>query len=788
MKILRILLVVVLLLVIGLGAVFLYLRSSLMPQYQGEVTIPGLEQEVEVYYTEYGIPHIYATSVEDAYQALGYVHAQDRLFQMDLLRHVGSGTLSELFGKDLIKTDQYLRTLGIHDYARQSTEAYLQRNHPSLKETQAYVEGINDYLKHHPKTLEHQILGLEVAPFTVQNVFEILAYMSFSFQNAQRTDPVLTEILNKLDSTYLEDMNLYHYPGQTTLESYDARYSDMSANLTTKLEELNVPEFIGSNSWVLSAAKTETGAPIFANDPHIQFAQPCVWYEAHLVMPGREYYGYHIGGLPFPLLLHNTEMANGLTMLENDDMDFYTERLNPENEHQYWYRGAWNTIEEQKEVIRSSDSADVEFTIRSTAHGPIMSDILIPDHPLDEVVAMSWTYTREQNLNLDVLQELCSSRSMAQTESAVSKHHAPGLNYMYANANGDIAWWAMAKFQRRTNERNSKTFLRGDLDSTDIEYHPFEKNPKTINPPWGYVYTANNQPDTVDSVVYAGYYLPDDRAERIHEILESKERFTVDQAREIFLDDHSKLLQAVHPTLMAAIQPEDNPALYDALKSWQFSMNQNDFEPLIFQRWIYHILEGCQKDELGDALWEAYKKSHHYRVSIEHLIKKKGSKWWDNVHTSEIETRDAILAEAFQVAMDRLEEEWGKDYTQWKWGNAHFLEHKHAMGEALSFLNVGTFPSSGGSEVVNNMGYYYADSKLVPAFQGPSTRRIVDFSDVRNNSWSILPTGQSGNIFSPHYDDQAEMYARGEFRKMMMNEEEIKAAGQKLLIRPIAPN
>ena len=199
---------------------------------------------------------------------------------------------------------------------------------------------------------------------------------------------------------------------------------------------------------------------------------------------------------------------------------------------------------------------------------------------------------------------------------------------------------------------------------------------------------------------------------------------------------------------------------------------------------MHETLKAAQYDEIGEDLWGMYKRTHSYKVAIENLFQNENSRWWDNDTTEVIEDRATIMQQAFETAMEQLEIQWGPDYQTWNWGDAHPLKHNHAMGEVIDFLNVGPFPVSGGNEVLNNMGYTYTEDPTQIIRFGPSTRRVVDFSDVRNNSWSILPTGQSGNYFSPYYDDQASMYANGEFRKMIMNHQIIKESTTILSLTP----
>lgn len=782
-KFIIILLSLVGIVVLGGFAFLFYLKSTLTPTYEGELSIQGLQSPTDVYYTDHGIPHIYATNAEDAYRAFGYVHAQDRLWQMDLLRHVGSGRLSELFGADLIESDKYLRTMGIASYAKESAEAFISRKHESLPLIEAYLEGINQYIATNSAPLEHLALGIKPEPFTVQNIFETITYMAFSFQNAQKTDPVLTELAAKLDSTYLEDLKIYHYEGETMIPSFDDRYSALAVQTSKTLRTLQVPAFIGSNSWVLSGDKTESGKVILENDPHIGFASPSVWYEAHINYPGIEYYGYHIAGIPFPLLVHNTKLANGITMFENDDMDFYIEEINAQDSNVYRHGEEWKTMSIQKEIINVMDADPVEFEIRHTAHGPIVSDILSED-PLEEVVSMYWVTSNFANYTMESVFEFSVAASLEDIEQAASKIHGPGLNIMYGDSAGNIAWWASAKLPLRADELSSKTFYEGPEKVIDpTAFYPFSKNPHAINPPSGYVYSANNQPDTVDGVVYAGYYLPDDRGERIVQLLEAQDEWTVEQVKEMTLDHYAVGLSSIKETLLDAVEGNIEDELFQHLSSWNGQFAAESSNPLIYQQWSFEVMKQAMQDEMGEKLWKGYLGSHTYKTSIEQLVRNGSSKWWDNVETNEVETRSSIIKAALDSTLTLLKTHWGDDYTNWRWSEAHQLTHNHAMGTALSFLNIGPFSIHGGNEVLNNMGYEASDEKILPVTFGPSTRRIINFSDVRNNSWSILPTGQSGNFFSPFYADQSEMYISGEFRKMMMNHDEIKRSEMKLTLK-----
>ncbi len=778
-------LAIIITLVIG---TFSYIKKSLTPQYQGEISIPGLPAEVEVYFTEYGIPHIYSQRETDAYFALGYIHAQDRLWQMDLLRRVGGARLSELFGADLVKTDIYLRTMGIAKYAQESADRLRSENSKTLELTEAYIRGINTFIDEGPGTLEHLLLGIDMTPYTLENVFEVLGYMSFSFANAQKTDPLVTELYQKLDSSYLQDLPLFHEAGNIIIPVSNSPTSNLVAETNKVLSKLPLPLFVGSNSWVLGPEKTNTGNSILVNDPHIGYAQPCVWYEAHLSHDEGEFYGYFLGGYPFPPLMHNAHAATGLTMFENDDIDFYIERVNPNDPTKYWHKGQWVPFETRQELINIKGGQDTTVTVQTTVHGAIVSDIL--DKPLPEKVSMYWVYNQRPNDSFDATYLLTKVKKAEDVAAAAAMIHGPGLNVMFGSNRGEYAWWASGALIYRKDERTSKTFRDGASGLAEPDsLRPFHANPKSVNPGQGFVYSANNQPGDVDGTWYSGYYLPDDRAERINQILVRDEVFGVDDMKKMLLDNESVLFRNIKETLLAEIEDQE-PEIRNILNSWQGTFNADEVAPTIFQRWTFEILALAFGDEMDSLLWESFRSTHLFKRSIEPLVVNEESVWWDNINTTEVETRKSIVVDAFQKTVQGLSEEMGSDLTKWTWGQAHTLTHGHAMGVNPTLgklLNVGPFSVPATNEVINNLGFRWTGSTVHKTTFGPSTRRIVDLADPRNNSWSVLPTGQSGNLFSAHYDDQAQMFVNGDFRKMMMNEEEIKADGKRLLLIPSKP-
>lgn len=777
--------------VLGIG--FLFYVLSQKPTYEGELHLKNIKKETTVYFDDFGVPHIYANSQKDAMTALGYVHAQDRLWQMELLRRIAPGRLSEMFGSKLLKTDQFFAGLGIHENSEKAI-ANLDKNSEAYQLAMAYIDGINQYMEEGKTPVEFQILGLKKDKFTLKDVYNIFGYMSFSFAMAQKTDPLLTDIRDKLGSEYLKDFGLDGSFGITQIKNFDGKaieYAEISKSVASLLDNSPVPAFIGSNSWVIAPQKTKNGKVIFANDPHIAFSQPCTWYEAHIVVPDYEIYGYYLAGTPFPLLAHNRNYAFGLTMFENDDLDMFQEEDNPKDKNQYKTANGFQNYTIRKETIKVKDSSDVVFEVRETQHGPIMNDLL-DGIKGTKPVAMSWIFTQQPNHLLEVVYSLSHSKNLDDFRKGVSLIAAPGLNIMYGDAKGNIAWNTSGKLYKLDKSVNSNFILNGTNGIDDQkEFLDFSKNPHAINPSWNYIYSANNQPEAVEGYLYPGYYLPQDRAKRISSLLLPKNNWTKEDVGKMLNDNTSSITPSITTNLIAALDlktfSSNEKQAISILKKWNGSNNLNDLAPTIYQKWIYQYLKNTFEDELGETDFKMLLSTHILKQIIEPQSRNENSIWWDNVATkSKKETRAEILNKSFHEAISALENQLGKDVNSWTWNRVHTLEHQHPLGHVAvlkSVFNVGSFEVPGSTEVINNLLFGFTDDGEYQVKGGPSTRRVIDFSDIEN-SMSILPTGQSGNPFSKHYNDQAEMYNNGKFRKMKMNKDEIIKTSTKLVFLP----
>ncbi|MEQ8243948.1 penicillin acylase family protein [Fulvivirga sp.] len=766
-----------LILVIAAGG-YIYLQT-LKPSYSGEFNLNNLNEVVEVKYDTYGIPHIEANNVEDAYRALGYVHAQDRLWQMELMRRIAPGRLSEMFGADLTETDKFFKTVGIHRVAQKEAARFDDIVNEELKSAvKAYIDGINQFMDNGPTPVEFVLLGLEKEHYTIEDIYNVMGYIAFSFAEAQKSDPIVTQILNNLGEEYMLDLDIVPTGKTEMIKNHprSAVLDSLTAKINSVMNNLPAPAWLGSNSWVVSPEKSATGGVIFANDPHMGFSQPGVWYEAHIKTPTFERYGYHAALIPFALLLHNRNYAIGLTMFENDDIDFYQEKNNPENENEYLHNDSWKTYSTRQETVNVKDGESIDLTVKETGHGPVMNEV-VGALPADNPITMWWIYTQLENESMTALYELNHSKDIDGARSGASKIKAPGLNVMYGDKEGNIAWWASAKLHLTADHVNRNLILDGTTSKDEpTEWLPFEENPQSENPPWNYVYSTNNQTDTIKGGLYPGYYAGEDRAQRLVDLLEAKEKLSIDDYKAMLLDGQSDVAVKITKTFIEQIDAESEleEKAKGILTAWTGNHEVDETAPVIYQKILFHSMRLAMENKLDSGLFIGFVNSHLMKRTFDRLMHNDSSKWWDDPSTAEVESRKVVFNKAFDITLEELIAQLG-DIENWKWGKVHTFELPHAMGKVAAlrpYLNVGTYEMDASDAVLNKLAFQRNGTGVYNITSGPSSRRIINFADVEN-SLSIIPAGQSGNPLSPHYKDQVEMYTKGKWRKMLMNPQEI---------------
>jgi penicillin amidase len=554
-------LLIALLLAAALG--YWYARGKL-PQREGELYLSGLTAPVQVRWDERGVPHIQAKNETDLYRALGFLHAQDRLFQMELMRRLAKGELSEILGPKLLETDKLFRTLGLRVQA-EARVRIINSRHPSWPALQAYLDGINEFQETRPLPIEFEILGIRnPLPYSAEDTLAVTGYLAYSFAAALRTEPVLTYVRDRLGPDYLRIFDVDWNPlgvlspqarllgqagpksstkpnakhsdklgAQPTLPSLPPQFAALSkADWQTlarvgevsqqALELAGVPLMEGSNAWAISGQRTASGKPMLAGDPHIAFSLPAVWWEAHLSVPasnespGFELYGHFQALSPYALLGHNKQFGWSLTMFQNDDMDMIALRPNPANPRQVWYRGQWTDLGLRREVIEVKGAEPETLEVPQSPYGPIINAAFadtLGTSSSATPIALWWIFYEAENPIIEAFYELNRADTLAKARQAASKLHAPGLNIVWANAAGDIGWWAAAKLVQRPLGVNP-TFI---LDSTQGQaekpgYYRFADNPQEENPARGYIVSGNQQPLPRSGVPVHGYYNNPERA------------------------------------------------------------------------------------------------------------------------------------------------------------------------------------------------------------------------------------------------------------------------------------
>ena len=772
------------------GGAYWYLDSKL-PQRSGELSLSSLQAPVTVDYDERGVPHIQAQNEADMYRALGYVHAQDRLFQMEILRRLARGELAEVLGSKLLDTDRLFRTLGIREHADRYA-AKMDMDAPASKALLAYLDGVNQFQAKHPAPIEFDLLGIEKRPFTTTDTLSVAGYMAYSFAAAFRTEPVLTHIRDQLGAEYLKVFDLdWHPQGVVGQQLAAGDWQDLNAIAELShaaLLDAGLPQFEGSNAWAVSGSRTASGKPLLAGDPHIRFAVPAVWYEANLSYPGFSLYGHHQALNPVASLGHNRDFAWSITMFQNDDLDLIAEKTNPDNPNQVWYRGQWVELQSREEQIQVKGEAPVSLTIRRSPHGPIINSALGATAG-STPIAMWWAFLETDNPILDGFYQLNRANTLDKARSAVENIEAPGLNIIWANATGDIGWWAAAKLPRRPAGVNPSFILDGASGEADKDgYYPFSANPQEENPARGYIVSANYQTLSPAGIEIPGYYNLADRGQRLDDRLsDNSVKWDLHNSQALQLEPGTgypqRLLAPLASDLRAAAGDEAERALVEQLLNWDGQHTLESSSAPLFNQLVYQLTREAMADELGETFFSTLLHTRVLDSALPRLAADAHSAWWDNRASEAVESRSDTVKAAWQASLTHLRGSLGNDPAQWAWGDIHTLSHSHPLGQQKpldKLFNVGPFAAPGGHETPNNYSQAIGPAPWSVVY-GPSTRRLIDLADA-STALGINPVGQSGVLFDAHYKDQAERYMRGEYVPMHLDAEAIKANSRSQLL------
>ena len=777
------------------GGAIVWLRGSL-PQIDGERTLSGLAAPVEVIRDANGIAHITAESEEDALFALGFVHAQDRMWQMEMNRRIGAGRLAEVLGTAALDTDRLLRVLGLHRRATASLDHF----RPSARRRiAAYVRGVNAWMETRtgPLPPEFLVLGFEPEPWSAADCTLVPKIMSLDLAREWTRDRMRLQLSKVLPpdrivdfyTPYRADKPRGVVPVQAGASSATATASAGSAAeralrpITTVPHRNDTPTFeapwsdrslsriltalprprghLGSNSWVVDGTRSASGKPLLANDPHLGLTAPSTWYLAHLSWPGVDVVGATLPGMPGVVLGHNGRVAWGFTNTGPDVQDLFVESVHPLDESRYLAPDGWRAFDVRRERIRVKDGEDVVLDVRESRHGPVLGDMSREPGEFDrsdEVLSLAWTALREDDLTLQAGLGLAHARDWESFVANVRDFHSPQQNVTYADVDGNIGYLAPGLIPVRRGHRHERpgTMPRPgwEADHDWQGFVPFEELPRVYNPAGGTIVTANHQivPDHYPhhlTFEWAGGY----RAQRIMEKLAERGRHDVAGFRALQQDRISLFARALLPRLRGIAVPseagETAARARALLDGWDGAMDPDRPEALVFHAWIWEFARLVSADELGAYQRDAWGRKGPF---VQRVLEERGV-WCDDVDTASVETCDEMLARALAVAMARVASDHGDDPDTWRWGDEHLAiaEHRPFADTPLAPLFNLSGPAPGSIYAVNAFSFSpLEDERPFTANEGPGFRAIYDLADL-DHSLFVQSTGQSGNVLSPWY-------------------------------------
>jgi penicillin amidase len=829
MRWVRRILVLLLVLVLAVGVYGFFLVRRSFPQVNGEVDVPGLSSTVEVIRDPEGTAHIYAATTHDLFFAQGYVHAQDRFWQMDFWRHIGAGRLSEMFGDSQIDTDMFLRSLDFTGLAEQELAALGDEDRAVLE---AYSEGVNAYLADHQGSrlsLEYAILPLqnseyEVEPWTAVNSLTWAKVMSWdlSWNLLQEIDRATlsadfpVERVEQLYPSY-PDGHPVIVPADQASAARSPVMTMSAGSLSALVDagdrarsvwDLTGGGFagIGSNNWVVGGSRTESGMPILANDPHLAIQMPSIWYlnGLHCVetTPDCPYQvaGFSFAGVPGVVIGHNEHIAWGVTNESADTQDLFIEKINPDDPGQYEYQGQWVDAERRSETIVVAGGDDIDYEVLVTRHGPIISDTYFDEPPFQGsaldlpdqfAVSLAWQSLQPSTL-IEALIGINRANNYEEFRTAVSGWDIAAQNVVYADVDGNIAYQSTGEIPIRAGGDGSWPVpgWTGEYEWTGLV--PFEDLPVLFNPPRDYVATANNPVIAADEPFFSvdsdlGY-----RAARIEQMIGNSDEYTVESAQAMQRDNWDGGAANLVPYLLDI--SSDDPGvivIQDLLRPWSedteaFQAAGDSAAAAAYQVTWTRLLALTFHDELPEDSWPEGG-SRWFEV-VKRLLDAPDDPWWDDVSNSEVQNRDAILEAAMAEAHTELTETMGNPGS-WKWSRIHTATFENqTLGQSgigpIEWLFNRNAPErlGGGADIVNAVGFYPPDGYVVDWI--PSMRMVIDLSDF-SSSTAGNATGQSGHAFNSHYDDQIGPWADGEQSPLRWTREQVETdAAATLTLQP----
>lgn len=764
------------------------IKKKALPAYDGELKINSLISEVTVYRDERGMPHIYAANEHDLYFATGYIMAQERLWQMDLIRRATTGRLSEMFGDEYIQTDLFLRSLDMTT----KSKMVLSNETPGITDCiQAYADGVNAYINNAGKKLppEFKILSYKPDEWKLEDVANIIGYMGWDLAAGNLASDIFIyrlkqELGEEKAGQLIPDWKVAATPVFPEFRLEDESLKEALSFLSSldKLKALGINSFSGSNNWAVSGAKSTTGKPLFSNDMHLGLSSPGIWMQMHQVIAGKlNVTGVVIPGEPFVVAGHNEKIAWGLTNLMVDDIDLFAETINPDNENQYLFNGEWRNMVVRKEIIRSKTGRIDTLILKFTHRGPVISgfrDIK------DAVLTMRWS-GYDPSDEIKAVYEINRATNWNEFRDGVKYFSSISQNFAYADVDGNIGIVTGGGIPVRKG--NGSIIRKGETDEFDWKgYVPANQLPFSYNPVSGFVSSANNNAVNDDYPYYISFsfYVPY-RIDRINQMITEKEKLGIDDFKRMVTDQHSAYAALLTPFILRLSERVADMNTLEAqafktLQDWDYDMSADKISPTIFEFFLINFAPSLLKDELSELFNQlpgSIKDYYIYRI-----LKNGEDQWVDDITTPDVESLGDIIFITFRKEIGQLEENYGSDISNWAWGKIHKIVIEHPLGTVKLLDRVFNFNSDsygvGGS---NHTVCPYTYREGFKVTDGASERHIYNTANW-DESYTVIPTGASGIPASEFYLSQTKTYIDGGFYKDVFSEGAVKAAAKYTLI------